>query len=141
MKIIINLFFLLFVSGYCFSQSKADISIKQLNKEMEDYFNKNDMQNVSSFYLDSSVISGGRMRITGRSGIDNYWQMMKDKGYNWKLVIDSIEDYDQIVIQNGKSYLTKTENGAEKQMNTRFLLIWKKTGDSYKIIYDVFSSL
>ena len=138
---IINLFFLLLTSGYCFSQSKTDISIKQLNKEMENYFNKNDMQNVSSFYLDSSVISGGRMRITGRSGIDNYWLMMKDKGYSWKLVIDSIEDYDQIVIQNGKSYLTKTENGSKKQMNTRFLLIWKKTGDSYKIIYDLFSSL
>lgn len=141
MKIIINLFFLLFISCYCYSQSKADVSIKQLNKAMEDYFNKNDMQNVSAFYLDSSVISGGRMRITGRNGLDNYWLMMKDKGYNWKLIIDSIEDYGQIVIQNGKSYLTKTENGAEKQMNTRFLLIWKKTGDSYKIIYDLFSSL
>jgi|SRR5687768_9866200 len=141
MKIIINLFFMVVFSSYCYSQSKAGNSIKQLNKEMEDYFNKNDMQKVSSFYMDSSVISGGRMRITGRSGIDNYWQMMKDKGYNWKLLIDSIEDYDQIVIQNGKSYLAKIENGVEKQMNTRFLLIWKKTGDSYKIIYDLFSSL
>ena len=141
MRIIIKLVFLLLISGYCFSQSKASVSIRQLNKEMEDHFNKNDMQTVSSFYLDSSVISGGRMRITGRSGIDNYWQMMKGKGYNWKLVIDSIEDYDQIVIQNGKSYLSKIENGTEKQMNTRFLLIWKKTGDSYKIIYDLFSSL
>lgn len=141
MRSTITFIFMLFISGLCFSQSKAANSIKLLNKEMEDFFNKNDMQNVSSFYLDSSVISGGRMRITGRSGIDNYWQMMKDKGYNWKLVIDSIEDYDQIVIQNGKSYLTKTENGAERQMNTRFLLVWKKTGDSYKIIYDLFSSL
>ena len=141
MRSTIILVCLLFITGYCFSQSKSVNSIKELNKEMEDYFNRNEMQNVSAFYFDSSVISGGRMRITGRSGIDNYWQMMKDKGYNWKLVVDSIEDYGQIVIQNGKSYLTKTENGAEKQMNTRFLLIWKKTGDSYKILYDLFSSL
>lgn len=115
--------------------------MQQLNTEMESHFNKNDMQKVSSFYADNAVISGGRMRITGRSGIDNYWLMMKDKGYNWKLVIDSIEDYGDIVIQNGKSYLSKTENGTEKQMNTRFLLIWKKTGTSYTILYDFFSSM
>ena len=137
MKAILFLLFIL-SSVNTFSQSKVADKITVLIKEMETSFNNNDMLKVSAFYLDSAVILGGGSNITGRANIDNYWLSLKDKGAGWKLEIDKIEDYDNIVIQRGRSYLSF---GQERQSNVRFILIWKKTGNSYKVLYDSFTRL
>lgn len=121
-----------------FSQPDVTNKITALNKEIENAFDNNDMEKVASFYLDSAVILGGGMNLTGRTNIDYYWLSLKDKGSKWRLEIDKIEDYDNIVIQRGRSYLS---SGSGMQSNVRFLLIWKKTGDSYKVLYDSFTRL
>jgi ketosteroid isomerase-like protein len=123
------------------AQTSVADRIIQLNKELETAFNNNEMMKVSSYYLDSSLISGGGMNITGRTSIDQYWMSLKDQHAAWKLETDQVEDYGEIVIQRGKSYLTMTNNGAKKEFNVRFLLIWKKTELGYRILYDVFSRL
>jgi ketosteroid isomerase-like protein len=135
-----NLFFICVTLSpmISFSQISLPDKITALNKEMEKAFNNNDMQKVATFYLDSAVILGGGMNLTGRTNIDNYWLSLKDKAASWKLEIDKIEDYDNIVIQRGRSYLS---SGSGIQSNVRFILIWKKTGGSYKILYDSFTRL
>ncbi len=129
---------LLIVSSVTSSQSKIADKITALNKEMEQAFNSNDMLKVSTLYLDSAAIVGGGMIVTGRKAIDNYWLSLKDKSAKWKPEIDKIEDYDQVVIQQGRSYLSFSSGG---QSNVRFILTWKKTGDSYNILYDTFTRL
>jgi ketosteroid isomerase-like protein len=124
-----------------FSQSKTRDKIIALNKEMEKDFNSNNMPGVAAVYLDSALILGGGMNITGRTEIDNYWLSLKDKAATWKLEIDKIEDYNNIVIQRGRSYLSSGPNAAGMQSNVRFILIWKKIGDSYKVLYDSFTGL
>jgi ketosteroid isomerase-like protein len=119
------------------AQSVPD-KITGLNKEMETAFAANDMIKVAGFYLDSAVILGGGSNITGRKNIDNYWLFLKDKGANWKLEIDKIEDYGTIVIQRGRSFL---KSGSGMESNVRFILIWKLVGNSYKILYDSFTRL
>ena len=141
MKTILFIISITFHSVFTFSQSNVPGKITALNKEMEKDFNSNNMLKVAAYYLDSAVILGGGMNLTGRTSIDNYWLSLKDKAANWRLEIDKIEDYDNIVIQRGRSYLTSTSNGAERQSNVRFILIWKKTGDSYKVLYDSFTRL
>ena len=141
MKTILFIISMLFGSMVSFSQLKTPDKITALNKEMEKDFNNNNMLKVASFYLDSAVILGGGMNLTGRTNIDNYWLSLKDKAASWRLEIDKIEDYDNIVIQRGRSYLSLGSNGAGTQSNVRFILIWKKTGESYKVLYDSFTRL
>lgn len=124
----------------CFSQKNV-LTIRELNKSMENAFNSNDMLKVASLYLDSAIISGGRSHITGRTNIDNYWLTLKDKSASWKLEIDAVEDYESIIIQRGKSYLTFSSNSVQRQSNVKFLLVWKKVDSGYKILYDYFSML
>ncbi len=123
------------------SAQKENPAIRQLTKDMETAFNSNDMLKVSAFYLDSAGLSGGRSYVTGRNNIDNYWLALKDKSGVWKLEIDSIEDYGDIVLQRGRSYLSHKSGETQHQSNVRFLLVWKKTGQSYKILYDYYSGL
>lgn len=138
MKNTILLCTLLIASAVSYSQSKIADKITGLNKEMEQAFNSNDMLKVAALYLDSAAIIGGGMNVTGRKAIDNYWTSLKDKSASWKLEIDKIEDFDQVVIQRGRSYLTFSSGS---QSNVRFILIWKKTGDTYSILYDTFTRL
>lgn len=140
--------FLISIASICFAFSYSQVipakeKIEQLNREMEKSFSGNDMIGVASFYLDSALItSGGRMNITGRKGIDQYWMSLKGKGAQWKLETESIEDYGVYVLERGKSFLTfKTADGKGQESNVMFFIIWKKTGDTYKILYDVFTRL
>ena len=98
--------------------------INALTKGMEQDFNANKMKAVADYYLDSATIVGGGMNVSGRKDIDSYWMSLQDKSAAWKLESDKIEDYDKIVIQRGRSYLTFASGG---QSNVRFILIWKKT--------------
>lgn len=123
------------------SAQKDNPAIRQLTKEMETAFNSNDMLKVSAFYLDSAGLSGGRQYITGRNNIDNYWGSLKDKNAVWKLETDGIEDYGDVVLQRGRSYLTYKSGETQRQSNVRFLLVWKKTGQTYRILYDYYSGL
>jgi ketosteroid isomerase-like protein len=138
MKNKILLFALLVGPVVSHAQSNAADKINALTKEMEKEFNGNNMLTIASYYLDSATIIGGGMNVTGRKDIDGYWMSLKDKSAGWKLETDKIEDYDRIVIQRGRSYLSFGSGG---QSNVRFILIWKKTGDSYKVLYDTFTRL
>jgi len=131
--------FALIISGIAtYAQQSATDKINNLVKEMEAEFNANKMMKVSAYYLDSAVIMGGGMNITGRTGIDNYWGALQDKSASWKLETDKIEDYGQVIIQRGRSYLSSASG---MKSNVRFIVIWKKTGDSYRILYDSFTRL
>ena len=122
-------------SGY--AQPTAD-KIKALNAAMEQEFNANNMDKVSAFYLDSALIIGGGANTSGRKDIDAYWLSLKDKSASWKLETDKVEDYGDVVIQRGRSYLSFGSGG---KSNVRFILIWKKVAGSYRILYDSFFRL
>ncbi len=124
-----------------YAQSTVQDKIEALNKEMENSFRENDMLKVASFYLDTALISGGRMNITGRIRIDQYWMSLKDKNGKWKLETESTDDFGSYVLQRGRSYLKFKLNGTEKESNVRFFIIWKKIDEGYKILYDVFTRL
>ncbi|HMI80022.1 MAG TPA: hypothetical protein VK484_14580 [Ferruginibacter sp.] len=76
--------------------------------------------------------------MTGREGIDAYWMSLKDKSASWKLETDKIEDYDKVVIQRERSYLSSASG---MKSNVRFILIRKKVDNSYRILYDSFTRL
>jgi ketosteroid isomerase-like protein len=133
----------LFFFTSSFAQTSVVEQIKALNSAMEKSFMDNDMLKVASFYADTALISGGgRMNVYGRKAIDQYWVSLKDKGAQWKLEVDSVEEFGSYVLQRGRSYLKfKGSDGVERQSNVRFFIVWKKAGDSYKILNDTFTRL
>ena len=102
---------------------------------MEQEFNANNMEKVSAFYLDSALIIGGGANTSGRKDIDAYWMSLKGQSATWKLETDKVEDFGEVIIQRGRSYLTFASGG---KSNVRFILVWKKTGDTYRVLYDTF---
>lgn len=134
--ILLAIFFCISYNGLSAQSSVVD-KIIALNKQLETDFNSNELHKVAALYLDSAVVMGGGLNITGRTALDNYWMSLKDKGAKWKLEIDKVEDYGDIVIQRGRSYLAFPE----RQSNVRFILVWKKEKGSYKVLYDTYTRL
>jgi pimeloyl-ACP methyl ester carboxylesterase/ketosteroid isomerase-like protein len=111
--------------------------IAQLNREMENAFNRDEMLKVSAFYADDAEITGDNFSVKGRKEIDKYWLDLKGKGKSWKLQIVEIGGRDDLIYQLGVSDLVAVINGKEQKFVTNFIVLWKLQKDgSYKIHRD-----
>ena len=136
--------FLLF--ALCFlnisAQTTKDTStvrkqIMFLNQQMEEAFNKNDMNKVAAFYAGDGEIVDDSYTVKGRASLDNYWLALKDRGRGWKLTVVEIGGQGEFVYQLGRSDLKYISQGKEANSITNFVLIWKKQADgTYKIFRD-----
>lgn len=123
------------------SPSYTQSPISALTAEMEKEFNAGNFLAVAGYYRDSAYITGGRTNVTGRENLDAYWKAFAGKKATWRLETDSMEDYGAIILHRGRSYLTTFSDAGQRQSNVRFLLVWKKTGDSYKVLYDYYGGM
>lgn len=108
-----------------------------LNQQMEEAFNKNDMNKVAAFYADDGEIVDDSYTVKGRNNLDKYWLDLEDKGRGWKLTVIEIGGQGEFVYQLGRSDLKYVSQGKEANSITNFVLIWKKQTDgAYKIFRD-----
>ncbi len=141
-----NFFVTLFLFLLCFfnasAQTPKDTStlrkqIMLLNQQMEEAFNKNDMNKVAAFYANDGEIVDDSYTVKGRKGLDKYWLDLKDKGRGWKLSVVEIGGQGEFVYQLGKSDLKYINDGKESSSITNFVLICRKQDDgNYKIFRD-----
>lgn len=124
------------------AQNGNDTSVKKqirlLTAQMEDAFNANDMVKVAAFYADDAeIVYDNGYTVKGRTGLDNYWGSLKDKGRGWKLTVVDIGGGGDFVYQLGQSDLKHMSRDKETRSVTNFVLLWKKQPDgSYKIFRD-----
>jgi ketosteroid isomerase-like protein len=112
--------------------------ILDLNKQLEDAFNKNDMAKTAAFYADDAeIVYDNGYVVKGRATLDSYWAALKDKGRGWKLTVVEIGGSGEFIFQLGNSDLKYIDNGKEISSVTNFVLLWRKQADgSYKIFRD-----
>ena len=141
-----NVFSFLFFFLFCFfnlsAQNLKDTAVKKqimlLNQQMEEAFNKNDMNTVAAFYADDGeIVYDNDYTVKGRTNLDKYWLDLKDLGRGWKLTVVEIGGQGEFVYQLGKSDLKYMRQGKEASSITNFVLLWRKQNDgTYKIFRD-----
>ena len=120
------------------SMKNVKTIIQQLNKDMEDAFNKNDMMKVAAFYSEDAEITADNYNVQGKKNIDQYWAALKDKGRGWKLSVFEVGGQGEYVYQLGTSDLNYLNNKDKEQRSViNFILIWKLDKDNvYRIFRD-----
>jgi ketosteroid isomerase-like protein len=150
-------------------QESLTEQIESLNREMEEAFQRGDMEAVASFYLEDAIMLSPQTEPVRGSEIKAYWKNIQHP-VSWDLeVIDVTADEQEIyqnefykaldpkpmswrkmglrtetdnqglVYQLGRSTLVTGTEGNRNESVVNFILVWKYTPDGYRILVDTYS--
>lgn len=141
--------------------------ILQTTTSMEEAWRSGNKDAVASFYSeDAYLIHPGGIAAQGRKGVDAYWGEFSGHPVDWKLTsflitetpeeIFELSRYkegdremklwtdldiqlpDNAVFQYGMSDLTYTSDGKTSTSTVEFILVWKETGEGWRIFMDTY---
>lgn len=143
--------------------------IEQMNRKMEDAFNRGDMEEVASFYLEDAVMLAPNMKPLDGEAIANYWTRIQNP-ISWKLEVIEVSADEQDIYQNefyqalerkppswrkmgvrpdvdekalvyqlGQSTLVTEHDGKPHESVVNFILVWMYTPEGYRILVDTYS--
>lgn len=94
---------------------------------------------VAAVYADHGWLAGpGGYRVTGREAIDAYWARL-GQAKRWQLDVHSAEGNGGIVVQRGRSVLTRDRDGRSQTSAVEFVLTWQQQDDgAWRILSDVY---
>ena len=115
-------------------------TIRVITDNFESTFSIGDVNKIAEFYTEyGMLLPSGSDLIKGRQDIKEFWQSAIDMGItNIKIDIIEIEQHDDTAIEMSNYTLS----GSDKQVIDagKGIVIWKKTGDDWKMHRDIWTS-
>jgi ketosteroid isomerase-like protein len=114
--------------------------ISKLNEQFEQAFKRSDAYAIAILYTtDAMLLPPGSDLVKGKSEIENFWQGTMSMGVKCvKLDTEELEQHHHTVIERGTYALI----GVDKELidKGKYLVIWKKEFDEWKIQKDIWNS-
>lgn len=132
-----------FAQTYSGNQEDIDIILANIKAFSEDVM-KGDAEALGMAYSEDAKIFPNNMDIThGRVAITNYWQMPKGVKIKYHKVIP-----EEIKVTEDEAYdygyyegTTLRPDGTESSWKGKYVIIWKKVNDDWKIYLDIWNSI
>jgi ketosteroid isomerase-like protein len=115
-------------------------AIMQSNKRFLDAFNNGNAKGVALKYVEKAkLLPPNSNVIQGLEGIEAFWKGAMDMGLK-KAELETIlaEEHGNTAIEEGR-YKLFLENGQIAD-NGKYIVIWRKAGDSWKMDLDIWNS-
>jgi ketosteroid isomerase-like protein len=109
------------------------IAIQLVLSKMQLAYHIGMMTDITQYYCDDALITGGNTVIEGHDNIKRYWSTFQVG--NWKLTNHWLKTYGDHAVQKGTSKISYP-NGTSDIVN--FLLNWKKVNGLWKISQDIY---
>jgi uncharacterized protein (TIGR02246 family) len=135
-------------------QGKTDPTLDKLAAEFSAAFNAKDAAKLASFYTeDASLMPPNQAMVKGRPNIEAYWKAAFEQG----LTNLQLKPFESMIAGNqafeagtatvtlksgGGSTSAAAAGGSAKQVTdtAKYVVIYKRTNDSWKMAYDIFNS-
>jgi len=115
-------------------------SIRALSDNFESTFSTGDVTKIAGFYTeDAMLLPAGFDFVRGRQDIKEFWQSAINMGIKYiKIDIIEVEQHDDTAIEMSNYTLS----GSDKQVIDagKGIVIWKNTGDAWKMYRDIWNS-
>jgi uncharacterized protein (TIGR02246 family) len=115
-------------------------TIRALSDRFESTFSIGDVTKIAGFYTENGMLlPSGFDFVRGKQDIKEFWQSAIDMGIKYiKIDIIEIEQHDDTAIEMSNYTLS----GSDKQVIDagKGIVIWKKTGDDWKMHRDIWTS-
>lgn len=111
--------------------------ISRLGGELAAAINARDAAAAAALYTeDGAVMAPGAPRCDGTDGIKSYWQAGIDGGLtNVALTTLEVEQHGDTATEVG----SLTARMGEAALVGKYVVIWKKSADDWKLHYDIFN--
>ena len=124
------------------SDSTGDIhdAIMAGNGRSMDAFSRGDAEGLASLYTEEGqVLSTGNDVITGKAGIQGFWQVLMEMGIkSAKLETLELNEYTDTAIEVGR-YTLGGEDGQVLDQG-KYIVIWKREDGQWKLHRDIWNT-
>jgi ketosteroid isomerase-like protein len=121
-------------------RSEIFSTIRELSDSFESTFAIGDVNKIAEFYTEKGMLlPSGFDFVKGSKDIKEFWQSAIDMGIKYiKIDIIEIEQHDDTAIEMSNYTLS----GSDKKVIDagKGIVIWKKTGDAWKMHRDIWTS-
>lgn len=153
-RVVVTIFMAAGFVGLVLAQGKTDPSLDKLDKEFLAAFNAKDAAKVASLYAeDALVMPPNHALVRGRANIEAYFKEEFQQGVT-NLQLHPIESAtaNTQAFEAGTSTVTIKSGGSSMSMpaaggsdaavteNGKYLTVFKRVGNDWKIAYDIFNS-
>ena len=115
-------------------------TIRAVTDSFESTFSIGDVDKIAEFYTEKGMLlPSGFDFVKGRQDIKEFWQSAIDMGIKYiKIDIIELEQHDDTAIEMSNYTLSRSD----KQVIDagKGIVIWKKTGDAWKMHRDIWTS-
>ena len=113
------------------------------SRQFEAAFSRGDAAGIAALYTDAGkLMAPDTPMITGKEGIQGYWQAVMDMGVKgMTLRTLNLDDFGDTAVDTGTATLNmQTESGDTAQAEGKFLVVWKRQADGvWKMDVDCFN--
>ena len=130
------------------AMAQDEIEIQKLENSLADAFNRSDANAVSNIYAaDAVLMPPNRGAIRGQSEIAAFWQKGIEEYADMKPVTEAITRLgsDAVLEIGNVSFKTKvsagkTKSQPDREIDSKYVVPWRKTGTEWKISTDIWNS-
>ena len=118
-------------------------AIEQAVQKFIEAFKRGDAAAVASLYAeDAKLLPPNQRTARGREAIRQFWQGVMDMGVKEAdIEIQEVEAQDDTAYEVGRYTLTIQQGNGERASDAgKYVVIWKRQGDGWKLAVDIFNS-
>jgi uncharacterized protein (TIGR02246 family) len=117
--------------------------IETNNRKFAQAFHWGDAAGIAALYSENaSILPLGSEMTQGRANIQSFWQAVMDSGVKEAELetLDVEAGGDSLAREIGKYVLTIQQNGETVKSPGKYVVIWKREGDDWKLDVDIWNS-
>jgi uncharacterized protein (TIGR02246 family) len=125
------------LSGPALAQ-KAEIDA--VNAKWVEFFNKGDFAGVASLYTeDATAFPPGAAMVKGRAAIGEMWKGMAEQVGDPRLTTLDVKPLGPTAAREIGTFSLKTKGPAPKEVTGKYLVVWEKVGNDWKLAADIWN--
>jgi uncharacterized protein (TIGR02246 family) len=114
--------------------------IEAANAKWIDFFNKGDFAGIASLYTeDASAFPPGSAIVKGRPAIEVMWKGMAEQVSDPKLITLEVKALGPSAAWEIGTFSLKTKSSAPQEVTGKYVVIWEKVGNDWKLAVDIWN--
>jgi uncharacterized protein (TIGR02246 family) len=129
-----------FVVGLIAPASAQKAEIEAVNAKWIEFFNKGDFASVASLYTtDATAFPPGSAMVKGAAAIGAMWKSKAEDVSDLKITTLDVKSLGPSAAREIGTYSLKTKGPTPQEATGKYVVIWEKVGDDWKLATDIWN--